>query len=79
MPRPSLQVPIQQKMIMFELLTEKEVGVAEECAILYTVTKQIQWLTNYHNLCADTIVPLLEQQGRREALQWLHRETQLIG
>lgn len=28
----SLQVPIQQKMIMFELLNEKEVGVARACA-----------------------------------------------
>jgi len=27
----------------------------------------------------DTVGPLLEQQGRKEALQWLRRETQLIG
>ena len=39
----------------------------------------MQWLNDYHSLCADTIGPLLEQQGRREALQWLYRETQLIG
>lgn len=60
---PVTLVPIQQKMIMFELLTDKE----------------IQWLNDYHSVCSDTIGPLLEQQGRREALQWLHHETQLIG
>ena len=47
--------------------------------IIILLTLQIQWLNDYHSLCSDTVGPLLEQQGRREALKWLHRETQLIG
>ncbi|XP_065919965.1 xaa-Pro aminopeptidase 1-like [Dysidea avara] len=60
---PVTLVPIQQKMIAFELLTDQE----------------LQWLNDYHSLCLDTVGPLLEQQGCKEALQWLRKETQLVG
>ncbi|XP_077992891.1 xaa-Pro aminopeptidase 1-like [Glandiceps talaboti] len=60
---PVTLVPIQLKMIEPSLLTEKE----------------ISWLNEYHSKCRDIVAPLLEQQGRKEALQWLMKETEPLG
>ncbi|XP_062845628.1 xaa-Pro aminopeptidase 1 [Trichomycterus rosablanca] len=59
---PLTLVPIQIKMIKTDLLTQKE----------------RDWLNDYHKQCRDTIGAELERQGRKEALDWLIRETQPI-
>uniref|UniRef100_A0AAR2J4N1 X-prolyl aminopeptidase (aminopeptidase P) 1, soluble n=2 Tax=Pygocentrus nattereri TaxID=42514 RepID=A0AAR2J4N1_PYGNA len=59
---PLTLVPIQQKMINAELLTQKE----------------RDWLNHYHRKCRETIGAELERQGRKEALDWLIQETQPI-
>lgn len=50
-------------MIAPELLTEDEVA----------------WLNDYHTQVCDTLSPLLIDQGRTEAHQWLINATQLLG
>ncbi|KAI4874035.1 hypothetical protein NFI96_019580 [Prochilodus magdalenae] len=59
---PLTLVPIQVKMISTDLLTQKE----------------RDWLNDYHRKCRETIGAELERQGRKEALDWLIRETQPI-
>uniref|UniRef100_A0A4W4F960 Xaa-Pro aminopeptidase 1 n=1 Tax=Electrophorus electricus TaxID=8005 RepID=A0A4W4F960_ELEEL len=59
---PITLVPIQLKMIRSELLTQKE----------------RDWLNDYHRKCQEIIGAELERQGRKEALDWLIRETQPI-
>lgn len=59
---PLTLVPIQQKMINTDLLTQKE----------------RDWLNDYHKECRKTVGAELERQGRKEALDWLIRETQPI-
>ncbi|CAL9700505.1 unnamed protein product [Knipowitschia caucasica] len=59
---PLTLVPIQVKMMATELLTRKE----------------RDWLNEYHRTCREVIGAELERQGRKEALQWLIRETQPI-
>ncbi|XP_073717550.1 xaa-Pro aminopeptidase 1 isoform X1 [Misgurnus anguillicaudatus] len=59
---PLTLVPIQLKMINTDLLTQKE----------------RDWLNDYHKECRETIGAELERQGRKEALDWLIRETQPI-
>ncbi|XP_019849652.1 PREDICTED: xaa-Pro aminopeptidase 1-like isoform X1 [Amphimedon queenslandica] len=60
---PVTLVPIQLKMIAPELLTEDEVS----------------WLNDYHTQVRDTLSPVLIDQGRTEAHQWLINATQLLG
>uniref|UniRef100_A0A8C9T7T5 Xaa-Pro aminopeptidase 1 n=1 Tax=Scleropages formosus TaxID=113540 RepID=A0A8C9T7T5_SCLFO len=59
---PVTLVPIQVKMINTEMLTQKE----------------RDWLNEYHRQCRDIVGAELERQGRKEALDWLIRETQPI-
>uniref|UniRef100_A0A671Q9Z2 Xaa-Pro aminopeptidase 1 n=1 Tax=Sinocyclocheilus anshuiensis TaxID=1608454 RepID=A0A671Q9Z2_9TELE len=59
---PLTLVPIQLKMINTDLLTQKE----------------HDWVNDYHKKCRETIGAELERQGRKEALDWLIRETQPI-
>ncbi|XP_029466206.1 xaa-Pro aminopeptidase 1 [Rhinatrema bivittatum] len=59
---PMTLVPIQSKMINFDLLTQKE----------------REWVNSYHQKCRDVVGPELKKQGRLESLQWLIRETQPI-
>uniref|UniRef100_T1DMF3 Xaa-Pro aminopeptidase 1 n=1 Tax=Crotalus horridus TaxID=35024 RepID=T1DMF3_CROHD len=59
---PLTLVPIQTKMILVHLLTQKE----------------CDWLNDYHRKCREVIGAELEQQGRHEAFQWLIRETEPI-
>ncbi|XP_067252480.1 xaa-Pro aminopeptidase 1 isoform X2 [Chanodichthys erythropterus] len=59
---PLTLVPIQLKMINTDLLTQKE----------------RDWVNDYHRKCRETIGAELERQGRKEALDWLVRETQPI-
>ncbi|CAJ1053226.1 hypothetical protein EPR50_G00014820 [Xyrichtys novacula] len=59
---PLTLVPIQVKMINTEQLTQKE----------------RDWVNEYHRKCREVIGAELERQGRKNALEWLIRETQLI-
>lgn len=59
---PLTLVPIQLKMINTDLLTQKE----------------RDWVNDYHRKCLETIGAEMERQGRKEALDWLIRETQPI-
>ncbi|XP_026292242.1 xaa-Pro aminopeptidase 1 [Frankliniella occidentalis] len=56
-------VPIQTKMLVPGLLTEKE----------------ISYLNNYHMKVRELVGPLLKKMGHLEALEWLYRETEPIG
>lgn len=56
-------VPLQQKMINPALLTQKE----------------IDWINDYHSECRETVGAELRRQGKKEALEWLMRETQPLG
>ncbi|XP_062591961.1 xaa-Pro aminopeptidase 1-like [Saccostrea cucullata] len=60
---PLTLVPMQLKMIEPSLLTEKE----------------ISWLNDYHTMCRDIVGPELKRQGKKEAYDWMMRETQSIG
>uniref|UniRef100_A0A7N6AKU4 Xaa-Pro aminopeptidase 1 n=1 Tax=Anabas testudineus TaxID=64144 RepID=A0A7N6AKU4_ANATE len=59
---PLTLVPIQVKMMNTELLTKKE----------------RDWVNDYHRKCREVVGAELERQGRKEALEWLIRETQPI-
>uniref|UniRef100_A0A3Q2X9V8 X-prolyl aminopeptidase (aminopeptidase P) 1, soluble n=1 Tax=Hippocampus comes TaxID=109280 RepID=A0A3Q2X9V8_HIPCM len=59
---PLTLVPIQVKMMNTELLTQKE----------------RDWVNEYHRTCREVVGAELERQGRKEALEWLIRETQPI-
>uniref|UniRef100_A0A8C7T3K1 X-prolyl aminopeptidase (aminopeptidase P) 1, soluble n=1 Tax=Oncorhynchus mykiss TaxID=8022 RepID=A0A8C7T3K1_ONCMY len=59
---PLTLVPIQAKMVNTDLLTQKE----------------RDWVNEYHRQCRETIGAELERQGRKEAMDWLIRETQPI-
>ncbi|MBN3297236.1 XPP1 aminopeptidase, partial [Amia calva] len=59
---PITLVPIQLKMINVDMLTQKE----------------RDWLNEYHRMCREVVGAELERQGRKEALDWLFRETQPI-
>ncbi|CAF89943.1 unnamed protein product, partial [Tetraodon nigroviridis] len=59
---PLTLVPIQVKMINTALLTQKE----------------RDWVNHYHRTCREVVGAELERQGRKEALEWLVRETQPI-
>ncbi|PSN40454.1 Xaa-Pro aminopeptidase 1 [Blattella germanica] len=56
-------VPIQTKMLVPEMLTDKE----------------IRHLNEYHSRCRETVGPLLKKMGHHEAYEWLCRETEPIG
>lgn len=56
-------VPIQTKMLVPEMLTEKEV----------------RHLNEYHSRCREIVGPLLQKMGHNEAREWLYRETEPIG
>ncbi|XP_023676082.1 xaa-Pro aminopeptidase 1 isoform X2 [Paramormyrops kingsleyae] len=60
--QPITLVPIQAKMINSEMLTQKERN----------------WLNEYHRQCREIVGAELERQSRKEALDWLIRETQPI-
>uniref|UniRef100_A0A665WQF7 Xaa-Pro aminopeptidase 1 n=1 Tax=Echeneis naucrates TaxID=173247 RepID=A0A665WQF7_ECHNA len=59
---PLTLVPIQVKMMNTEQLTQKE----------------RDWVNEYHRKCQEVVGAELERQGRKEALEWLVRETQPI-
>ncbi|XP_075907440.1 xaa-Pro aminopeptidase 1 isoform X2 [Nelusetta ayraudi] len=59
---PLTLVPIQVKLMKTELLTQKE----------------IDWVNEYHRKCREVVGAELKRQGRKEALDWLSRETQPI-
>lgn len=42
------------------------------------VSLQIDWVNQYHRKCREVVGAELERQGRKEALDWLCRETQPI-
>lgn len=39
---------------------------------------QRDWVNEYHRKCREVVGAELERQGRKEALEWLTRETQPI-
>lgn len=39
---------------------------------------QRDWVNEYHRKCREVVGAELERQGRKDALEWLIRETQLI-
>ncbi|XP_046997256.1 xaa-Pro aminopeptidase ApepP isoform X2 [Schistocerca americana] len=55
-------VPIQTKMLVREMLTDKEVA----------------YLNDYHKQCREKVGPLLKKMGHHEAWEWLCRETEPI-
>ncbi|XP_035516644.1 xaa-Pro aminopeptidase 1 isoform X1 [Morone saxatilis] len=59
---PLTLVPIQVKMMNTELLTQKE----------------RDWVNEYHRKCREVVGAELDRQGRKDALEWLIRETQPI-
>ncbi|XP_051979920.1 xaa-Pro aminopeptidase 1-like isoform X1 [Xyrauchen texanus] len=59
---PLTLIPIQLKMIITDLLTQKE----------------RDWVNDYHRKCRETVGAELERQGRKDGLDWLIRETQPI-
>jgi len=60
---PVTVVPIQLKLVEPSLLSQEEVA----------------WLNNYHQTCRDRVGPILKEMGRKDALDWLYKETQPIG
>jgi len=60
---PITLVPIQQKLIDPTLLTRQE----------------LDWLNAYHETCRDKVGALLKQHGKKDALDYLFKETQPIG
>nr|CAD7264995.1 unnamed protein product [Timema shepardi]CAD7575794.1 unnamed protein product [Timema californicum] len=56
-------VPIQTKMLVTSLLTEKEVD----------------YLNSYHRECREVVGAKLKELGHQEAWEWLYRETEPIG
>lgn len=56
-------VPIQRKMIMAELLSSEE----------------IDYLNEYHMECREKVGEVLRTMGKKEALNWLMRETEPLG
>lgn len=46
--------------------------------IIHICHPQRDWVNDYHRKCRETIGVELERQGRKEALDWLMRETQPI-
>nr|CAD7463726.1 unnamed protein product [Timema tahoe] len=56
-------VPIQTKMLVTSLLTEKEVD----------------YLNSYHRECREVVGTKLKELGHQEAWEWLYRETEPIG
>lgn len=54
--------PIQTKMIVKDLMTEKE----------------RQHLNNYHQIVRDTLGPIFKESGDLDTLEWLHKETNPI-
>uniref|UniRef100_A0A1B6E280 Xaa-Pro aminopeptidase 1 n=1 Tax=Clastoptera arizonana TaxID=38151 RepID=A0A1B6E280_9HEMI len=56
-------VPIQTKMLVPHMLTEKE----------------ITCLNDYHSLCREKVGPLLKKMGHIGAYEWLYKETEPIG
>ncbi|CAL8270474.1 xaa-Pro aminopeptidase 1 isoform X1 [Gadus morhua] len=59
---PLTLVPMQVKMMNTDMLTQKE----------------RDWVNDYHRQCMETVGAELRRQGRKEALDWLIRETQPI-
>ncbi|XP_006630822.2 xaa-Pro aminopeptidase 1 isoform X1 [Lepisosteus oculatus] len=59
---PITLVPIQAKMINTDMLIQKE----------------RDWLNDYHRQCREVVGAELERQGRKDALEWLIRETNPI-
>nr|CAD7434517.1 unnamed protein product [Timema monikensis] len=55
-------VPIQTKMLVTSLLTEKEVD----------------YLNSYHRECREVVGTKLKELGHQEAWEWLYRETEPI-
>lgn len=60
---PITLVPIQNKMVLPELLTQDE----------------IEWLNKYHATCLEKVGELLRQQDKIDVLRWLEKETQPLG
>lgn len=44
---------------------------------LFTVLQR-DWVNEYHRKCREVVGAELERQGRKEALEWLVRETEPI-
>jgi len=55
--------PIQTKLLSPTMLTCEE----------------IEWINCYHDLCAEKVGAALREQGRTSALNWLLKETALLG
>lgn len=86
--RPFLQMetvtlcPIQTKMLVLDLLTDKEVRnqilkkKKKKCNKYYCInTFQIDYLNEYHSKCLKILTPLLEKMGDTRAISWLRKET----
>ena len=56
-------VPIQQKMIDPKLLSQDE----------------INYINQYHQKCLDLVGPLLREMGKKDALNWLIKESKPMG
>ncbi|KAK3739857.1 hypothetical protein QZH41_009105, partial [Actinostola sp. cb2023] len=52
-------VPFARNMLMMSLMTKA----------------QIDWLNAYHAQCLEVLTPVLKEQGRTRAIDWLERET----
>ena len=60
---PVTLVPIQQKLLCAELLTQVEVD----------------WLNDYHATCLDVVGAALREQGKLDVLDWLVKQCQPLG
>lgn len=73
--------PIQTKMLIVDLLSDKEVRNLIKMYCLNIILNnyfQIDYLNEYHRKCLETLTPLLEKLGDQRALTWLKKETQPI-
>ena len=46
---------------------------------LFDCVFQIDWLNNYHEKCREIVGAELKRQGKKEALEYLMRESKMIG
>jgi Xaa-Pro aminopeptidase len=51
----------------------------EPVGFILVLLYQENWLNDYHTKCRDVVGAELKRQGKKDAYDWLMRETQSIG
>ena len=78
-------VPIQQKMVVPEMLTKEEVSfcnIPVNCKIEISILGfpfEVAFINEYHSQCRDKVAPLLLRMNKKEAHDWLMKETMQLG